>query len=128
VNEAEEKIFERGSRAVYRELLGVALRGLGVADAPNDPFAAQRRIGALESEDADARAQLRILCKDFGDNDWEDDDHLGDVIDKHLGKHLHRKESKAIDLLRRVRAEQIRLRREPEPVDAEIDAFLARYG
>lgn len=31
---------------------------------------------------------LRGLCKDFGDNDWPDDLHLADVIEKHLGKYL----------------------------------------
>lgn len=34
-------------------------------------------------------AALRILCGDFGDNDWLDDLHLADVVEKHLSKHLH---------------------------------------
>ena len=89
MTEDEEKVYMRGGRGVYRELLGMALRGLSVDDAPNDLAAAQLRIGRLEAHLADARVQLRMLCDDFGDNDWEDDDHLGDVIDKHLGKHLH---------------------------------------
>jgi hypothetical protein len=32
---------------------------------------------------------LRELCAAFGDNDWPNDLHLADVIEKHLGKHLH---------------------------------------
>jgi hypothetical protein len=32
---------------------------------------------------------LRSLCAEFGDNDWPDDLHLADVVEKHLGKHLH---------------------------------------
>lgn len=31
---------------------------------------------------------LRELCKEFGDNDWSDDLHLADVIEKHLARHL----------------------------------------
>jgi hypothetical protein len=31
---------------------------------------------------------LRSLCGQFGDNDWSDDLHLADVIDKHLARRL----------------------------------------
>jgi hypothetical protein len=130
MNEAGSKSYMHGQRAVYRELLGRALLGLGIDDAPNDLAAAQQRIAALESELADARVQIRMLCEDFGDNDREDDDHLADVIEKHLGKHLHSGEVEAIDLLRRMRAEHVRLRAEgwlhgePDPVHAEADVFL----
>lgn len=34
---------------------------------------------------------LRELCKEFGDNDWQDNDHLRDVIEKHLAKYLWKK-------------------------------------
>ena len=40
----------------------------------------------LEREDA--IAQLRDLCEHFGDNEWSEDLHLADIIEKHLGKHL----------------------------------------
>lgn len=89
MTEDEEKVYMRGERAVYRELLGVALRGLSVDDAPDDLAAAQLRIGRLEASLADARVKLRSLCDDFGDNEWGDDLYLADVIDNHLGKHLH---------------------------------------
>lgn len=36
---------------------------------------------------------LRILCKYFGDNDWDENLHLADIIDKHLGRHLYAQES-----------------------------------
>lgn len=32
---------------------------------------------------------LRELCAVFGDNDWPEDLNLADVVEKHLGKHLH---------------------------------------
>jgi hypothetical protein len=89
MTEAEEAAYVRGNLAVYRELLGVALRGLHLEPMPDDLEGMRKRVGALESELHDARAQLRILCEDFGDNDWEEQDHLADVIDKHLGRHLH---------------------------------------
>ncbi len=41
-----------------------------------------------QRERADAVRVLRGLCQEFGDNDWPDNLHLGDVIEKHLGKHL----------------------------------------
>lgn len=31
---------------------------------------------------------LRKVCERFGDNDWEDELHLGDVIEKHLEPYL----------------------------------------
>lgn len=40
------------------------------------------------SERQETIKSLRGLCKDFGDNDWPDDLHLADVIEKHLGKYL----------------------------------------
>lgn len=43
----------------------------------------------LQVELADARAVLRRLCDDHGDNDWDDSLYLADVLDKHLGDHLN---------------------------------------
>ena len=34
------------------------------------------------------RATLRRVCAEYGDNDWSDDLHLSDVIEKHLERHL----------------------------------------
>ncbi len=47
----------------------------------------------LEKERGAAVKMLRQLCADFGDNDWPDDLHLADVIDKHLGDHLYQSTS-----------------------------------
>lgn len=44
---------------------------------------------AYRIERKDLVAALREVCKAFGDNDWPDDLHLADVIEKHLAKHLH---------------------------------------
>ena len=40
------------------------------------------------SERASVIALLRRVCEVHGDNDWPDDLHLGDVIEKHLARHL----------------------------------------
>lgn len=37
---------------------------------------------------------LKDLCNEFGDNNWQSHDHLGDIIEKHLGKHLWAKQKK----------------------------------
>ena len=40
-----------------------------------------------------AVAALRELCGEYGDNDWADDLHLADVIEKHLRRHLDAKQA-----------------------------------
>lgn len=42
----------------------------------------------LKIELDDTRAVLRRLCEDHGDNDWDDNLHLADALDKHLGRYL----------------------------------------
>ena len=32
---------------------------------------------------------LRDVCEDHGDNEWEENLHLADVVNKHLGRHLY---------------------------------------
>lgn len=43
---------------------------------------------ALTAERFEAVNVLRELCARYGDNDWADDLHLADVLDKHLLRHL----------------------------------------
>jgi hypothetical protein len=75
----EEKVYVEGKRVVWRQLLGEALKALG----------GDRKTEAqwlLEREDA--IAALRSLCREHGDNDWTEDLHLADIVNKHLGRHL----------------------------------------
>jgi len=44
------------------------------------------RVRELEAHLDQARQYLRIECGELGDNDWPDDLHLGDVIEKHLAR------------------------------------------
>ena len=75
-----ERDYTAGSRMAWRQILGAALRNLGYSPA--------LKAARLVAEREDAVAQLRRLCERYGDNDWEDNLHLGDVIEKHLGRHL----------------------------------------
>ena len=88
--EALDRIYSQGCAAVYRELLGVALRGLGRPSTGPDatPDELRARIGVLESERSSAIELLRELCEAHGDNDWTDELHLRNILDKHLGRYL----------------------------------------
>lgn len=123
MSDRNDRHFIRGERAVYRRLLSFALKGLGADDAPDDLAQAHLRIVRLESHLADVRAQLRMLCDDFGDNDWEDDLHLADVIDKHLGDHLHGRDAEAVGIVRRLRAQFGSAMTEAQR--NEVDSFLS---
>lgn len=90
--EREDDAFARGEVAVYRRLLSMAIRGMGVDEIPDDADRARLRIARLEAEMADARVQLRKLCKDFGDTDWGDEKYLADVIERCLGRALYESE------------------------------------
>lgn len=84
MNEEQERHYIAGGRSAWRAVLRMALSHLGY-----DTAEATEKRWILEREEAVAR--LQELCRDFGDNDWKEDLHLADIIDKHLGKHLHDK-------------------------------------
>ena len=76
---ARDAGYEAGRRATWLSVLSTALRELG-HDAPEG--------AALAKERAETVAVLRQLCAEHGDNDWSDDLHLADVVEKHLARHL----------------------------------------
>jgi len=76
---AEEDAYELGGKSAWRQMLALALRNLGI-DAPDG--------ARLAMERAETVAMLRRVCSRHGDNEWPDDLHLSDVIEKHLGRHL----------------------------------------
>lgn len=78
-----EKDYVRGKRTAYRSIMLSCMREL-------EPGAVLRERMAAERDEA--IAILRNLCKTHGDNDWSEDLHLADIIDKHLGKHLERQD------------------------------------
>lgn len=83
----EEQAYLAGKRSVYLHAITDAMSALGYTN--NDSLAAQARRWVVEREQI--LLQLRAVCADFGDTDWDEQDHLGDVIEKHLANHLHDK-------------------------------------
>ena len=77
-----ERYYIQGHRAAWRRLLGECLRELGYTI--DTAVSVARFVGERE----DAIAQLRTLCEEVGDNDWEESLLLGDIIEKHLARHL----------------------------------------
>lgn len=75
----DETSYEDGRRSAWADMLSYAVGELGPERSPE----------AWRLERARAVAQLRDLCGEFGDNDWDSDLRLEDIIDKHLGKYLH---------------------------------------
>jgi hypothetical protein len=73
--------YRQGEKAAFTSMLRTCLRGLDV-----DDLAKAQAVWVLERQAV--IVVLRRLCEEFGDDDWEDNDHLGDVLAKHLGDHL----------------------------------------
>lgn len=81
LEDARDAGYVEGQRRVYIEMLQAALRGLG-RDAP------EWNAGRLLKEREEAIATLRGACEEFGDNEWPDDLHLSDIIEKHLWRNM----------------------------------------
>lgn len=74
-----EESYGNGKRQALINLLRDTIRELDLFDKSiSDQY-------RWTIERTEAVQQLRHICMD---NDWEDSDHLGDVIEKHLGKYL----------------------------------------
>lgn len=83
--ERDEAKWTEGEQAAYRAMLGVVLDGLRSTGTTDDPSV---RIAQLELYQSEIIAALRAACDEFGDNDWPDDLHVADVIEKHLLRHV----------------------------------------
>lgn len=81
----EELAYENGSRMAWLSMFRECLRHL-----QGEPEA---RAMMWVSERTEAIAALRRVCGEYGDNDWDENLHLADIIEKHLGKHLDVEES-----------------------------------
>ena len=73
--------YKRGQQSVWQYLYSIAASHLKLPEA--EKLAAQ-----LTAERVEVVAYLRGVCEVEGDNAWEDDLHLQDVIEKHLMCHL----------------------------------------
>lgn len=80
-----ERGYEDGPRTANLIALRTLLRAIGHDANEPDGVKLARLVVVYE----ETRLKLRDVCAVFGDNDWPDDLHLGDVVDKHLANHLH---------------------------------------
>lgn len=74
-------MYEEGERMAWRSMLSNCCRNLG-----HDDLEAKKAAWIAEKEAV--ISTLREICEEHGDNDWEDNLHLSDVIEKHLRRHL----------------------------------------
>ena len=80
-SDRDEIRWEAGYRAAATNMLREALKMLGY----RGDEAAHAKWILERNATLDA---LRNVCADHGDNDWEPDLHLADVVEKHLARHL----------------------------------------
>jgi predicted secreted protein len=85
MTEKEELAYEQGQQIVWRRMLRKCITNL----APCFNESADKQFALLLAERSEAIAILRDLCEEFGDNNWDENLHLADIIEKHLGKYLH---------------------------------------
>lgn len=78
----KEQSYMEGYNAAYLRIMREAMSQLGYETSE-----VAHADWMLERESA--ISALREACGDFGDNDWENDLNLSDIIEKHLTKHLH---------------------------------------
>ncbi len=73
----DERSYQQGSQGVWQQLLSLALQNLsGTGEHLSRTEMMQERTMVVQT--------LRSICEEYGDNDWDDDLHLTDVLNKHL--------------------------------------------
>lgn len=86
----DEQSYEIGRNRAYITVMMDCARALGFDGIEALNVA---RVAWIKERQTAVTA-LRDLCEKFGDNDWPDNLDLGDVIEKHLARHLYRKSIK----------------------------------
>ncbi len=74
-----EQHYINGKTQAYRDMLALCVRELAEPGVT---------VEKLLKERADTLLVIRRICEDYGDNDWPDELHLGDALEKHLERHL----------------------------------------
>jgi hypothetical protein len=74
-----ERAYVTGHRRALIDMFGHFARSLHGGEVN-----LHRRLAALEAERLEAVTALRALCDVLGDNEWSDDLHLADVVNKHV--------------------------------------------
>ena len=78
MTESEEKFYINGETEALKKMILYCqqkLKGFGVELASDEKFSSER---------IEIIAILRMLCDDHGDNDWPENLHIADIIQKHL--------------------------------------------
>jgi hypothetical protein len=83
--EAHERGYIEGRTFSDTARLHEVLQSLSGIAPDEDPLV---RLAHATLELRDTRAALRILCREHGSNDWDDNLYLADVVEKHLGRYL----------------------------------------
>jgi len=82
MTEAEAAAYLEGSQVAWTMTLRECLKHLDIGGN------LEARYAALAAERRATIAALRGVCEEYGDNDWSDDLHLADVVEKHLHRNL----------------------------------------
>ena len=85
VQEAHERGYVEGRRRTLLNQLTQALHDLIGLGTPRDDLL---QVAALTLERQETINKLREVCAAYGDNEWPDNLHLADVVEKHLARHL----------------------------------------
>lgn len=81
-----ERGYIEGRRRTLINLVSQTLGELSGYGKPEDePLI---KLAQATQERQETIQLLRSVCAEFGDNDWDDDLHLTDIIDKHLVNHV----------------------------------------
>ena len=80
MTENEELAWVRGNRAAWQRILSTCLRELG--------YGPEHDTAKWASEREAVVVALRGICERHGDNDWGENLHLADVIEKHLERYM----------------------------------------
>lgn len=70
----------QGNQSAWADIGTIAMKHLGASKVPYLELLIERE---------NTISKLRELCAEFGDNDWEKDLYMPDIIEKHLAKHLY---------------------------------------
>ena len=81
MDKKEELAYVEGSRMAWCSMLLTCLKNLGVDDL--DAGKARWLVERVQTISI-----LRRVCESHGDNDWDNDLHLADVVEKHLERYL----------------------------------------
>jgi hypothetical protein len=117
MNEQQEKAYMEGQRAIWLKLLRTCLYELGMEEISKESLILERE---------EAISILRTVCSEFGDNDWPDNLHLADIIDKHFYWHLNNLEEENERLIEALHKIKSWTEAYPVEVFPEPDFELAR--